>query len=66
MFGLGAQELILIVFVFAPFIVFITSLIDILKNDFKGNDKIIWVLVVMFIPIIGSLLYLIIGRKKRL
>jgi hypothetical protein len=44
----------------------IICLISILKNDFKNNDKLIWVIVVVFIPVLGSLLYLLIGRKKRL
>jgi hypothetical protein len=44
----------------------IICLISILKNDFKNNDKLIWVIVVIFIPILGSILYLLIGRKKRL
>ncbi|TYB75850.1 PLDc N-terminal domain-containing protein [Bizionia myxarmorum] len=42
------------------------SLIDILKNSFDKNDKIIWILVVILIPIIGSILYLFIGRKLNL
>ncbi|MCC4212902.1 PLDc N-terminal domain-containing protein [Leeuwenhoekiella parthenopeia] len=42
------------------------ALIDILRNDFKGNnDKIIWVLVVLFFNIIGSMLYFAMGRKQR-
>ena len=39
-------------------------LIHILKNKFEKNDKIVWVLVVILLPIFGSLLYLLIGRKK--
>ena len=44
----------------------IYCLIDILRNKFTQNDKIIWVLVVIFIPIIGSLLYLFIGKNQKL
>ena len=44
----------------------IYCLIDILKNKFAQNDKIIWVLVVMLIPILGSILYLYIGKHKKL
>ncbi|WP_366142005.1 PLD nuclease N-terminal domain-containing protein [uncultured Aquimarina sp.] len=43
----------------------IYCLIHILKNRFSKNDKIIWILVVLLIPFIGSLLYLFIGKKKR-
>jgi len=44
----------------------IYCLIDILKNKFVQNDKLIWILVVIFIPFIGSLLYLSIGKNKKL
>lgn len=40
-------------------------LIDILKNKFEGNDKIIWTLVVILIPALGSILYLFIGKTKK-
>jgi hypothetical protein len=48
------------------FILPIICLVSIFKNDFKNNDKLIWVIVVVFIPLIGSILYFLIGRKKRL
>ncbi|PQJ18701.1 PLDc N-terminal domain-containing protein [Tenacibaculum sp. SG-28] len=44
----------------------IYCLIDIFKNKFAQNDKIIWTLVVILIPFIGSLLYLYIGKNKKL
>ncbi|ARV07959.1 hypothetical protein BTO04_02510 [Polaribacter sp. SA4-10] len=44
----------------------IYCLIDILKNKFLQNDKLIWILVVIFIPFIGSLMYLFIGKNKKL
>lgn len=44
----------------------INCLIDILKNKFAQNDKLIWVLVVIFIPLLGSLLYLFIGKNKKI
>ncbi|MFL1011786.1 PLD nuclease N-terminal domain-containing protein [Flavisericum labens] len=42
------------------------ALINILKNQFNSNDKMIWVLVVLFLPFFGPILYFIIGRPKRL
>ncbi|WP_394344034.1 PLD nuclease N-terminal domain-containing protein [Echinicola rosea] len=41
-------------------------LIDILKNRFEQNDKLIWALAVIFLPLLGSVLYLIIGKNKKL
>ncbi len=42
----------------------IICLISILKNNFRNNDKLIWVIVIIFIPLIGSILYLLIRLKK--
>lgn len=42
------------------------ALVDILKNEFKGNDKLIWVLIIIFLGIIGAILYYFIGRQQKL
>ena len=57
--------LILIPFLIVP-IFWIWALIDILKSDFSGSNKIIWLLVVIFLPLIGIILYFAIGRKQRI
>jgi len=41
-------------------------LISILRNEFKNHDKLIWVIVVIFLPFLGPLLYLIMGRCQRI
>lgn len=56
------QLLILVFILLLPLI----ALIDILRNDFKGNDKIIWVLIVLFLPILGTILYFLIGASKKI
>lgn len=66
MIGPGA---ILLVFIFVGLFVFllpVMALISILKNRFNDNDKLIWVLIVLLLPILGSILYFIIGRHQRL
>ncbi len=63
--GLGVTELIVLLFVlFVP--IWLIAFVDILKNDFKGNDKLIWLLVVIFVPFIGPLCYFFIGRKQKI
>jgi hypothetical protein len=42
------------------------ALIDILKSEFKGNEKIIWVLVVLFTNFFGAILYFLIGRNQKI
>lgn len=48
------------------FLVPIIALIDILKSEFKQNDKLVWTLVVIFLSVIGAVLYYAIGRKQRI
>ncbi len=54
-----------IVFLFG-FIPTIIALIDILKNKFEGNNKVVWVLVVLFLNLIGAILYFTIGRNQKI
>ncbi|MGK0448525.1 MAG: membrane protein YqaA with SNARE-associated domain [Polaribacter sp.] len=61
----GAWQLILI-FILIGILPTIIALIDILKNEFSGNNKIVWVLVVLFGNVLGAILYFIIGRKQKL
>lgn len=48
-------------------ILFLISIKDILKSKFESdNDKLIWVLLVILVPIIGPLLYIFIGKRQRM
>jgi ATP-dependent Zn protease len=50
-----------------PFIFWLLFLIDILKSNFNNSvDKLIWILVITLIPIIGLILYPIIGKKQKI
>lgn len=48
------------------FVLTIVALIDITTNDFKGNDKIMWVILIVALNPIGLLLYFLVGRKQKL
>ncbi|GAB1308254.1 hypothetical protein KH5_09370 [Urechidicola sp. KH5] len=44
----------------------IIALVDIVRSKFKGdNDKILWAVVVILAPFIGTILYFLIGRKQK-
>ena len=62
---MGLIELIMILFLIG-FIPFIIAFIDILKNEFEGYNKLIWLLAVLFAPLIGSIAYFMIGKKQRI
>ena len=45
----------------------ITAIVRITKNRFRGeNEKLIWLLLVIFVPFIGTVLYFAIGRSKEI
>jgi TonB family protein len=68
---LGIPELLVIaaailLFWLIPLIFAVIALVSILKSQFPGtNDKIIWTIVSIFVPIIGPILYFVLGRKQR-
>jgi hypothetical protein len=48
-------------------VLWIYCLVDIIKANFKGeNDKVIWLLLIIFLPLIGSILYLYIGVNQKI
>lgn len=48
------------------FIIWLLFLINILKSEFNDTtNKLIWILIITFIPIIGLFLYQFIGKKQR-
>jgi len=49
------------------FLLWLIALVDILRHGFKGqNEKLIWLLVILFVPFFGPILYYFIGRKNKL
>lgn len=47
------------------FIFWIWMLIDAIQNDrLVGNQRVVWVLVIIFLPCIGALIYYFVGRSK--
>ncbi|MGZ0016789.1 PLD nuclease N-terminal domain-containing protein [Yeosuana sp. AK3] len=65
--AIGTWQLILILAVlFLGILPTILALVDILKSEFKGNNKIVWVLVVLFFNFFGAILYFLIGREQKI
>ncbi len=63
---IGPQEIIILLILSLLFIFPLIALIDILRSDFEGNNKLIWVIVVIFFNLIGSILYFLIGKNQKL
>ena len=58
---------ILLPLIILELILVIVALVDLSKRDkstLRGESKLLWVLVILFISTIGPIIYLVIGRKK--
>ena len=63
---IGPQEIVIVLLVsVVMFVIPIIALIDILRNDFEGNNKIIWVIVILLTWLLGAILYYFIGRQQK-
>jgi ABC-type transport system involved in Fe-S cluster assembly fused permease/ATPase subunit len=65
--AIGLPELILVMsFIVIPFLMFITALVQVLSSTFQEpTNKILWVVVILFAPFIGPILWWCIGTKQR-
>jgi len=63
--NIGLGELFILLFV-PMLVLFIIALVDIVKSNFPGNNKLMWVLIILFAPLVGPILYLAIGAKQKI
>jgi hypothetical protein len=65
---IGPRQLILIIITgfFCIVIPTVTALLDIVKSEFAGNNKIVWVLIVIIGNLLGVLLYFTVGTKQKI
>lgn len=64
--GIGEWEILLLLLILIPTILWIWALVDCLKSEFTASNKIIWVIVIIFFPVVGPILYFIIGRGQKI
>lgn len=62
--GVGIIGLIILVifFLLLPLI----ALVDVLMNEFTGSNKIIWLLLILFLPFLGAFLYFLVGTRQKI
>lgn len=51
--------------VISLFLLPIFALVSIVGKNFPDNEKLIWVLIVLFMPVLGSLLYFLVGSARQ-
>ena len=44
----------------------IVQIVDCLKSDFSGYNKIIWILVLIFLGPLGAIIYFFVGKDQKL
>ncbi len=65
LFFLGGGIIMTLVFILLIILFPLVALVSALTGNFPGNEKIIWVLLIIFLPFLGSLLYFLIGTNQR-
>jgi hypothetical protein len=63
---IGPWQILIFLAFFLFLVPWIIALVDILSNEFTGNNKLIWAFVVALTGIIGAVLYFIIGLRQKL
>lgn len=65
--NIGTPEILMLLFAFSfPLILTIYCLLDITRSTFQDSaNKIIWAVIVLLAPVLGSLAYLIWGRNQK-
>ncbi|PWJ39344.1 PLDc N-terminal domain-containing protein [Sediminitomix flava] len=64
--GIGLIFWTLLLFFSLPItILWIYVIVDILRsNHFDSNTRLMWIIIAVFVPVMGSILYLIMGKDK--
>ncbi len=60
----GAAEIIVLIYIFLTPVFWIIALVDIVGRRYDGITKFKWIMVVMFLPLLGSVIYLLINKRK--
>ena len=56
--------LIIMLIGFLPFVLSIIALVSIVQSQLDGTQKLVWVIISLFVPIIGPILYFAIGLNQ--
>jgi len=63
----SAAELLIIAVLLLSFVVWIAAIVDIAKSRFdSGATKVVWLLLVIFLGVIGAIIYYFAGRPSKL
>ena len=70
MFSAGQPEfgilLLISLAILIPLVIWLYCVIDIIKSEFTGNNKIIYLLLVILVPLLGVLVYAFYGKNQKI
>jgi len=61
-FGMGLFLFVIFIGMLLPLL----AIIDVVRSDFEGNNKLMWALIVVFFNFFGAILYFAIGRNQKI
>ncbi|WP_045210651.1 PLD nuclease N-terminal domain-containing protein [Desulfonatronovibrio magnus] len=65
MYDVFFENPVLIVLVLLPILPNLWAILHVFKNDFETpQEKMIWIALAVFIPVLGGLAYLVFGRRR--
>lgn len=69
MLGFGFPELFVIFILLlglASTVIWVLCLVEIIKSEYPGNNKVVWLVLVILLPLIGMVVYYVVGRGQRI
>lgn len=65
--GIGVIEILMLLILLGLLLVWLYAVVEIVTGTFQNNiDKLVWLLLVLMVPLVGVILYFLIGRRRRL
>lgn len=53
-------------FVLTFIIIYVKTIIEIINHDFVNNNKIVWLVLVILLPVLGTIMYYLFGQKDKI
>ncbi|MDI6772579.1 MAG: PLD nuclease N-terminal domain-containing protein [bacterium] len=67
MFAVGLLELIVVFVLLVPLSLALLAILDVVRSDFRrDSDRVLWAIIVLLVPVIGPVLYYLVGRRQKL
>ena len=58
--------MIILLFLLLPILAWVVALVDIMRSQFRNDtDRLLWIVVVTLAPVLGVLVYLVLGRRYK-